>query len=142
VAEVVPGTAAFETLQAESWPKLVKSVRECRDAAGGLLGFAVETAPSGFGGAIRLLVGVDTRGLVTGVTVLDMKETPNLGTKTNDPSFLSLFVGKGSGFGLGPGEAEVQAISGATVSSGAVASGVRAGISAALQITQGEGAEK
>ncbi|MDR3206748.1 MAG: FMN-binding protein [Oscillospiraceae bacterium] len=139
VSGVVPGTASFQPLQADSWPKLVKSVRECRDETGALLGFAVETAPSGFGGTISLLVGVDPEGVVTGVSILDMKETPNLGTKTDDPSFLSRFVGKSVGFKLGPGAGDVQAISGATVSSTAVAGGVAAGIAAALQITQGEG---
>lgn len=39
----------------------------------------VVTARDGYSGAIRLLVGVDTDGTVTGVHVLDHSETPGLG---------------------------------------------------------------
>ena len=37
------------------------------------------TAPNGYAGKIRLLVGVDARGAITGVRVVSHKETPGLG---------------------------------------------------------------
>jgi len=37
------------------------------------------TAPDGYGGAIHLLVGIDTKGVITGVRVLSHHETPGLG---------------------------------------------------------------
>ena len=41
----------------------------------------VVTARDGYAGPIRLLVGVDTEGLVTGVHVLEHRETPGLGDR-------------------------------------------------------------
>jgi len=41
-------------------------------------------APDGYGGAIKLLVGVDTQGKVTGVRVLAHHETPGLGDAIED----------------------------------------------------------
>ena len=59
-----------------------------------LVGYCVEVAPNGFGGAIRLMVGVDSNGSVTGVTILDHSETAGLGAKAENPSFLDQYVGK------------------------------------------------
>ncbi|WP_100642014.1 electron transport complex subunit RsxG [Alteromonas facilis] len=45
-------------------------------------GFVLETtAPNGYSGNIHMLVGVTLEGTVTGVRVLDHKETPGLGDK-------------------------------------------------------------
>ncbi|TJZ63583.1 electron transport complex subunit RsxG [Chitiniphilus eburneus] len=47
---------------------------------GRVVAFAIEaTAPDGYSGAIRLLVGVDRDGRVRGVRVIAHKETPGLG---------------------------------------------------------------
>ena len=46
-------------------------------------------APVGYSGPIRLLVGIDAQGIVTGVRVLDHQETPGLGDRIlTDPGFL------------------------------------------------------
>ncbi|MBE5527686.1 hypothetical protein A9J41_09205 [Laribacter hongkongensis] len=48
--------------------------------AGKAVGWVFEsTAPNGYGGKIRLLVGIDRDGRVTGVRVVSHKETPGLG---------------------------------------------------------------
>lgn len=45
-------------------------------------GIAIETiAPNGYNGAIKLLVGIDNRGVITGTRVLSQHETPGLGDK-------------------------------------------------------------
>ena len=43
--------------------------------------YAFEGGERGYGGEIRVVVGVDTGGVVLGVSVLDQKETPGLGTR-------------------------------------------------------------
>ena len=138
VAKVVPGAADSEPLEGYEFASAVKSARVVYDSARNPLGFAIEVAPSGFGGAIRMLAGVSPEGVVTGVAILEMKETPNLGTKTRSEEFLAQFIGKDHDFKM-DGQ-DVQAISGATVSSKAVSSGVSAAIAAVLLITQGGGA--
>ncbi len=50
--------------------------------AGAVVGFIIPaTAPEGYGGAIRLLVGIAVDGRVVGVRVLSHNETPGLGDK-------------------------------------------------------------
>ncbi|USQ51652.1 FMN-binding protein [Serratia marcescens] len=41
------------------------------------------TAPDGYSGAIKLLVGADFNGTVLGTRVIEHHETPGLGTKSN-----------------------------------------------------------
>jgi electron transport complex protein RnfG len=46
------------------------------------VGLAIETiAPDGYNGAIKLIVGIDNQGVVTGTRVLSQQETPGLGDK-------------------------------------------------------------
>lgn len=46
------------------------------------IGLAIETiAPDGYNGAIKLIVGIDNQGTVTGTRVLSQQETPGLGDK-------------------------------------------------------------
>ena len=98
-------------------------------------GFVIETVTRGYADDIRMLVGVSKDGKVTGLVVLDAHETLGLGSRIlTDHVFLSQFLnGTGSfaaatadAFSGATGEAEtgdetqVDAISGATVSSKAV----------------------
>lgn len=49
------------------------------------VGYAVESiSKSGFGGAVRLMVGFDAEGKILNINVLEQKETPGLGTKMAD----------------------------------------------------------
>jgi electron transport complex protein RnfG len=78
-------------------------------------------ASTGYGGPIVLLVGVDTKeGKITGLKVLEHQETPGLGSNVAEAGFLSQFLGKSLESPFRVGE-DVQAVSGATISSRAVA---------------------
>jgi electron transport complex protein RnfG len=47
-----------------------------------ITGIAIETiAPDGYNGKIKLLVGIDTTGTITGTRILSHQETPGLGDK-------------------------------------------------------------
>lgn len=85
---------------------------------------AIQVAPKGYGGAINMVVGVSDAGEVTGVAIISMSETPGLGSKANDDSFLNQFIGKRAGVSIGKGSNNVDAITGATVTSRAVTAGV------------------
>lgn len=91
---------------------------------GRLDGYAVQAAPSGYGGEITMIVGMDIDGLVTDISIIKMTETAGLGTKCKESDYLAQFVGKHTGVAIGNGDNEVDAISGATISSKAVTSGV------------------
>ena len=47
------------------------------------LGAAIETTTMGFGGELKVLVGIDTNGKILGYTLLQHAETPGLGAKAD-----------------------------------------------------------
>ncbi|MDR0381101.1 MAG: FMN-binding protein [Oscillospiraceae bacterium] len=136
VTEVLPETVGEPEIVEGTWTAPVQTVRRAYDGARNLIGYAVEVAPGGFGGPITTVVGVNPDGTITGVRIIDMKETPNIGTKAQEPAFLDQFAGKAPGFALGAGASDVHAISGATVSSTAVYNGVAAASAAVLALAQ------
>ena len=85
-------------------------------------GYVVETVVDGYAGPIRQWTGVDDKGSVTGLVVRDMEETLGLGREAlTDVSFLAQFVGTQGEAAVGE---DVDAITGATVTSKAIAKGV------------------
>jgi len=62
---------------------------------GELIGYAVKTfTMQGFSGLISLMVGLLPDGTINKIQVLEQKETPGLGTKMTEPSFMNQFLGK------------------------------------------------
>lgn len=97
---------------------------------GVLKGYCLRVTGNGYGGFIRMLVGVNLQGVIEGVEVLEQNETPGLGSNINqikpgekEPWFLRQFKGKQAA------DVEVKknidAVTGATISSKAVTDAVR-----------------
>ena len=91
-------------------------------------GHAIKVVSSGSQGKIEMMVGVDAEGTVTGVSIVKNSETSGIGSKvmTNMPTangigVLSQFEGKSAADGTLTVGANVDAISGATVSTRGVA---------------------
>lgn len=79
----------------------------------------VGSSKKGFSGLIKIMVGFTTDGTIKNIAVLDQKETPGLGTKMKDESFLKQFRNKNpSNLNLKVKKdgGEVDAITGATIS--------------------------
>ena len=100
-------------------------------------GYAIKVSASGSQGAIEMMVGVDGEGAVTGVSIVKHSETSGIGTKVadNEPNkagvgMLSQFEGMSAADGTLAVGTNVDAVSGATVSS----RGVTAGVNAALAV--------
>jgi len=98
-----------------------------RDESGKRTGVAIVTQGPGFQEIMQLMVGFEpATGAITGIKVLDQKETPGLGDKIElDTSFLGQFatrIAPVSGVKGKPGAppSQVQTITGATISSRAV----------------------
>jgi electron transport complex protein RnfG len=90
-----------------------------------LVGYCVQVGPSGFGGTIEMMVGVSVDGSVTGVSILSHSETSGLGTKAMTEEFLSQYVGATGQLTVKTGAStDIDHISGATVSSRGITSGV------------------
>ncbi len=81
------------------------------------VGAAVKIVVTGYGGPIEMVVGLDEAGKVNKVVVLSMSETPGIGMRTKEESFLGRFSGLED-----PGTVDI--ISGASISSRAVIGGV------------------
>ena len=107
-------------------------------AGGQPAGYAIKVVASGSQGKIEMMVGVDAEGTVTGVSIVKNSETSGIGSKvmTNMPTangigVLSQFEGKSAADGTLTVGANVDAISGATVSTRGVTNGVNAALAVA-----------
>ena len=112
----------------------VSEIYEAKDASGNTVGYTLKVLPSGYGGTIELMVGIDSaKGQVSGINVVSNSETAGLGAKETNPEFSDQYKGKPleelSVLKNGtPGDTEIKAISGATITSTAVTNGVDAAI--------------
>lgn len=116
------------------------------DEQGGVAGVAIEAAGQGFQDTIRILYGYSPKeNAVVGMEVLESKETPGLGDKIgSDPQFQSNFdklVVEREVVLVKHGEKknpwEIEAITGATVSSRAITNILRESLARVLPILQG-----
>ena len=118
---VLPGSASFtpEEFDAEQ-NSAIKSVYKAEN------GYVIESTAYGYNGDVTLMVGVSNEGKVTGLVVEDMQETRGLGAKalTNVP-FLAQFLLTGGDAEVGT---NVDALTGATVSSKAVTKAVNSAV--------------
>ncbi|NLD22260.1 MAG: FMN-binding protein [Bacteroidales bacterium] len=103
----------------------------------------MDVTVKGYGGDINMTVGVDIKGHITGVKIGSHNETPGLGAKASEPEFISQFGEVTINDKLvivkqnKKAANEIQAISGATISTKAVTEGVSAALSAADILIKG-----
>ena len=92
----------------------------------GETGFVIGTQVSGYAGKVSMLIGVSDEGYVTGLQVRGMEETSGLGGKAlSDWEFLRQFLRTEGDAEVGT---NVDAITGATVTSRAVARSVNSAV--------------
>ena len=129
-AEFNPLEAGDAVVAAASAYGKLDSIYEVKDG-GNVVGYTVKVIASGSQGSIEMIVGVDSALAVTGVSVVDHSETSGIGTKVtgNVDGVLDQFKGM-SGAGTLAVGSNVDAISGATVSTKGVTSGVNAALAA------------
>lgn len=95
-------------------------VSECY-VANNKTGIVVTAKSKSFNGLITVMVGIDAKGRITGVKVVDAKDTPGLGTKAQDPKYLEQYKKKTKLENKYIKEDKsVKYITGATISSNAV----------------------
>ena len=99
----------------------------------GEAGYAVKVAPVGFDSAITMMVGVDSEGNVLGISVIDQSETAGLGavcaaSTSAGEAFRGQFVGMSGEVTVSKDGGQVDAITGATITSRAVCKGVSAAL--------------
>lgn len=94
------------------------------------IGYIFTTSSKGYGGEVSVMTVVDNDGKVTAVSILDASnETPGLGQNVTKEGFYSQYSGKKSGVKIVKNGAtdennEINAVTGATISSTAVTNAV------------------
>lgn len=127
--------AAAELLSANGFESItIDEAGLALDASGNVLGYVMTiTTSKGYGGAITMTMGYRLDGAITGIAFVTLNETPGFGMEADKAEFKDQFVGKTapqlvyvkSGAAA---ENEIDAISGATVTTKAVTSAVNAGL--------------
>ena len=103
-----------------------KTVFRAVDGAGKLVGWVVPARGQGFVDRIELLIGLDAEAkTIKGLYVLAQKETPGFGNKIREDEWLVQFTGQAADKPLAvtkapPKAGEIQALTGATISSESV----------------------
>lgn len=98
------------------------------------VGYVAETTFSGAQGMITMVVGLDQDLVCTGVYITAHSETSGLGAKaaeTNEGAWRDNLLNHGDGLALAKDGGDIEAISGATITSRAVTNEVQAVINAA-----------
>ena len=128
-------TAMQAVLPASDYPEVAYTGSDSRVDAiykAGDVGYVVQCTVGGSQGTITMVTGVDLNGAVTGISVLDHGETPGLGAIAGaagekGDAFRAQFQGLTSAAVTKDG-GSVEALTGATVTSRAVCSGVNAAL--------------
>ncbi len=108
--EVMPDASRFEPVKTKEEIDYYKAYADNNT----LLGTAFKASAKGYSSLIETLVGMKTDGTIIAVKILAQNETPGLGTRTTEPAFTGQFKNQNIN------NLQVQAITGATISSKAV----------------------
>ena len=100
------------------------------------VGYAFVAYGKGYSSTIETMVGVDTTGVITGISILHQVETPGLGSKIEEvlygedtPWFQRQFLGlTWHGLAVDKDGGDIKSITGATISSRAVTNSIREGL--------------
>lgn len=112
----------------------ILEVMLAKDDAGNTLGVVMNiTTHEGYGGDINFSMGIQKDGTVNGIQILSISETAGLGMKAAEEDFYGQYAGKKvDSFNYtktgASADNEINAISGATITTNAVTNGVNAGI--------------
>lgn len=114
--EVLPLAAHFEPIK--SGGDIIYYKAYSKDKK--FIGVAFKASGEGYSGRVETMAGMTKDGTITAIKILSQNETPGLGNRITDSSFIGEFANKNI-----PGLNEVQAITGATISSKAVIDSVK-----------------
>lgn len=145
---VLPDAEEFENLDEAALTEIKSNAKYnyvtdiyIAKAAGNVIGYAIQVAPKGYGGAVEVFVGITSDGNIQGIKVGNNSETPGLGKKAATADFQDQYVGTTWESPIDviknatPKGNEIAAISGATITSRAVTDGVNQALEAARELS-------
>lgn len=124
----------------------IDELMAAKDASGALLGYVITvTDHEGYGGDIQFSMGITNEGTLNGISLLSISETAGLGMRAGEvlvPQFADKNVSKFIYTKTGAtADSEIDAISGATITTNAVVNGVNAGLAYFDKILKGGSAQ-
>ena len=114
--EVMPQAANFEAVKSGADILYYKA----QDKKGNLIGEAFKTSAKGYSSIVETMVGLNKDGTINTIKILNQNETPGLGARVVESEFTNQFAHKPA-LDL----KDIQAITGATISSSAVIDSVK-----------------
>ncbi len=131
---VLPEAEAFQEKEGEDGTHYIGLSKEAPE--GVVVGYVFETESKGYGGTVKVMTGINTEGNITGVIVLSHSETPGLGANAEKETFRDQYQQPVANLTGGiqvvkfqaPAEGEIQAMTGATITSTAVTNAVNLAI--------------
>ena len=120
----------------------INDVVEAKSNSEESLGYVITaTDKNGYGGDITFTLGITSDGVINGIAFLTLDETAGMGMKAKDNAFKSQFEGlEASSYDTAMDSYQnngIDAISGATITTKAVANGVNAGVLCFKYLTGG-----
>lgn len=124
----------------------IDELMAAKDASGALLGYVITvTDHEGYGGDIQFSMGITNEGTLNGISLLSISETAGLGMRAGEvlvPQFSDKNVSRFTYTKTGvTADSEIDAISGATITTNAVVNGVNAGLAYFDKILKGGSAQ-
>ncbi len=135
--------AAAALMAENGYSDEIEAVNTALDANGNVLGYVMTvTAKDASQSTITFSVGIQNDGTVNGYSITSISETPGLGAKATEPEFYTQFEGKNvESFvvvkATPAADNEIEAISGSTITSKAMANGVNACITYFHNVLEG-----
>ena len=125
-----PDVTLASLLSTQEVPKeygIIKNVYTALDSNGNKIGVVAAVTTKGFNSGLNITIGIGADGAVQGVIVGDNTETAGLGAKASEDWYEAQYVGKTGSLTVVKGTAgddEIQAITGATITSRGVTDAV------------------
>lgn len=146
MAELMPEAQNFEPAEVTSVPAPDKNTPEINNIYkamkdGKEIGYCMEVFPTGFGGKIAVVVGVNLDNTIAGAKVTSHAETPGLGAKAqSDPTWIPQFSGKPADGSIAVTKdgGDIVSITGATITSRAIALAVNTAANHVKELTSND----
>ncbi|WP_291582482.1 RnfABCDGE type electron transport complex subunit G [Clostridium sp. UBA6640] len=128
--EILPDAEDFEEFKFDNAETPEILAVQSGVKSGENVGYCLNVSTKGYGGDINMMVGISSDGTIKGIKILSHGETPGLGAKAAEPEFMDKFKDKKAETelnvvkGASSGDDQISALSGATITSKAVADGV------------------
>lgn len=111
----------------------IDEVMTAKDASGAVAGYVLTVSShEGYGGDIQFTMGLTNDGVLNGISLLSIAETPGLGMKAEDvvvPQFVNKQATSFSVSKTGAADdSQIDSISGATITTDAIVNGVNSGV--------------